>query len=150
MSLHGLQSTCFHAGNKGDLILRKLESARAGPAAKPVPGTASVSESTRQAGVQRILQALRTSAAAQGATEPQLLAAARVTLLEIFRKLMPQLAVWAHIQHSFVACHTWQYLYSRVHPEPGEIVPHRFVPDVCHPFQAKLNDIPALIVVLGG
>ncbi len=97
----------FHAGNKGELILRKLELARAGPAAKPVPGTASVSESTRQAAVQHILQALRSSAAAQGAADFQLVAAARVTLLEIFRKLDPTACCLAHIQHSFVACHTW-------------------------------------------
>lgn len=77
----------FNAGNKGELMLRKLETARVGSAAKPVPGSASISESTRQAGVQRILQALRKSAAVQGAAESQLVAAARVTLLELFHRL---------------------------------------------------------------
>lgn len=67
-------------GNRGELILRKLESARDGTVVRPVAGTAPISEATRQAGVQRVLEALRMSPAADGVDESQLAAAAQVLL----------------------------------------------------------------------
>lgn len=67
-------------GHKGELLLRKLESKQAVPAAKPVLGTAPVSDTMREAGALRILEALRRSAAGQGMEDVHLAAAARVTL----------------------------------------------------------------------
>ncbi len=66
------------AGNKGELILRKLEMKQAAPAARPALGTAPVSEVMRHAGTQRILAALRGSPAGSGVDEAHLAAAAQV------------------------------------------------------------------------
>ncbi|CAL8465365.1 g4901 [Coccomyxa elongata] len=87
-------------GNKAALILRKLETARVGPASKPVPGIASVSESTRQAGVQRILQALRKSAAVQGAIESQLVAAAQAMEQECYASSASRPVYLSKLAHS--------------------------------------------------
>ncbi|BDA50130.1 ATP-dependent DNA helicase RecQ [Coccomyxa sp. Obi] len=87
-------------GNKGEVILRKLETARTGPAARPVPGTAAVSDSTRQAGVQRILQALRKSAAANGAAESQLASAARAMEQECYASSASRPVYLSKLAHS--------------------------------------------------
>jgi len=66
------------------LILRKLEAASDGTVVRRVAGTAPISEATRQAGVQRILEALRMSPAADNVDESQLAAAAQVLLQRLF------------------------------------------------------------------